>query len=179
METGMKVTHPDPLGAAANVERRRLPRHPASDYGITTARIRPACPVGTLNLSKGGALIEAPRRLLPGARIELQLHAACGPLAVSGIVLRCAVSELRHDSVCYRAAIEFGQEEARLSVPEDTGHQLPVALQANIVDVGKALPAHGLAPLVQSLEKSCVSGEFGAGTGFVYKSLQIQLEPNR
>jgi hypothetical protein len=74
------------------------------------ARVRPGREVTVLDLSSGGALIEADHRLLPGSLVELQLAGADGRLAVRGRVLRCSVSSLHPSRITYRAAVAFERE---------------------------------------------------------------------
>lgn len=74
--------------------------------------LRPGQEVVVLNLSRGGALVESPTRLAPGARTELQLF---GDLrrAVRGRVERCRVSSL--GPLRYEGAIVF---DHALELPE-------------------------------------------------------------
>ena len=75
---------------AGQPDRRGSERHahPLA-YGIVRARIRPGYDVAVVDISAGGALIEASHRLLPGAGVELHFHGA-GPVAerVRGRVVR-------------------------------------------------------------------------------------------
>ena len=77
------------------------------EHGIVSARVRPGYDVCLINVSTGGALVESPYRLLPGAAVQLQLDTPQRSAAVRGRVLRCCVSSLRSTSVCYRGAIAF------------------------------------------------------------------------
>ena len=89
-------------------ERRAHER--AEDDWTRTARasLRPGCPIAILNISCGGALIEAARPLRPGTRAMLQIATPRGPVGLSALVLRCAVSFVSADAgVLYRAALRF------------------------------------------------------------------------
>ena len=66
--------------------------------------LRPGLDVQLLNVSRGGALVESPARLLPGTRTELQLSGAQRH-TIRGRVDRCRVSAL--DPVTYQGAIVF------------------------------------------------------------------------
>ena len=71
-------------------ERRRTRRRGAGEHGAT-ARIRPGHQVQVIDLSSGGALVEADRRMLPGSAVELQLQAQDRQATMRGSVLRCCV----------------------------------------------------------------------------------------
>jgi hypothetical protein len=97
------------MGAAMTTgERRQSVRISANEgHGITRARVRPGHEVDLVDVSSGGALIEAAHRLLPGSTIDLQLVIRENQVAVRGRVLRCAVARLRAATVFYRGAIGF------------------------------------------------------------------------
>lgn len=61
-----------------------------------------------VNVSSGGALVEAGRQLRPGARIEVHLETDRGRRLVRATVNRCAVAEIHpHRGILYRAALCF------------------------------------------------------------------------
>jgi len=88
-------------------ERRKTKRRDASEHGVATARIRPGHHVQLIDLSAGGALVEADRRMLPGSPVELQLQAQDRQATMRGCVLRCCVVRVRPASMSYRGAIAF------------------------------------------------------------------------
>jgi PilZ domain-containing protein len=92
-------------------ERRRTRRRGVNEHG-TTARIRPGQQVQLTDLSSGGALVEADRRMLPGSAVELQLLAQDRQATMRGSVLRCCVVRVRPSSVSYRGAIAFDRQLA-------------------------------------------------------------------
>jgi hypothetical protein len=110
------------------LERRRSPRQDPSSVDIEAARIRPGCPVTVVNVSATGVLVEALRRLLPGSRLEVQLHRPDGRLLVSGSVVRCYVSHLLPASVSYRGAIKFDDELVQLNTSSEPGYVMPIAI---------------------------------------------------
>jgi hypothetical protein len=63
--------------------------------------------VNVIDLSPGGALVEAPIRLLPGARVELVLAAKERQWMLHAEVLRCRVSGLSPEGPRYRAGLRF------------------------------------------------------------------------
>jgi PilZ domain len=95
-----------------NQERRRTKRRDASEHGVAMARIRPGHHVQLIDLSAGGALVEADRRMLPGSAVELQLHAEDRQATLRGCVVRCSVVRVRPASVSYRGAIAFDRQLA-------------------------------------------------------------------
>lgn len=82
-------------------------RRSLGEHGIVSARIRPGSDATVIDVSAGGALIETPHRLLPGAMVELQLAAGDERTAIRGRVVRCAVAWLGAAGVRYRGAIAF------------------------------------------------------------------------
>lgn len=90
-------------------ERRLSPRKSSAECGwLVAARLRPGRVIKLLDLSNGGALVEATARLLPGAPIVLHLVGVGGAHTIQGTVLRCYVAALDPCSgVRYRAALAF------------------------------------------------------------------------
>lgn len=87
-------------------DRRFLPAHL---YPVR-ATLRPGRIVAIVNLSAGGALLEAGRPLRPGARVHLQLINDVRTLILSAEVLRCVVWSLNDgNGVRYRGALRFEQ----------------------------------------------------------------------
>ena len=78
------------------------------------ALLRPGQEVILVNVSPGGALVESPTRLAPGARTELQLFGR-SKCSVRGRLERCRVARL--EPLRYEGAIVF---EASLDWPEAT-----------------------------------------------------------
>jgi hypothetical protein len=88
--------------------RRRDARFPPPDISSTRATLRPGCIVFLVDVSAGGALVEAFRPLRPGARVHLQMAAGTRARPLTAHVLRCAVWSLNSiDGVVYRGALEF------------------------------------------------------------------------
>jgi hypothetical protein len=74
----------------------------------TQAILRPGYEVSLVDLSAGGALIQGPRPLRPGARVHLQLLTGTRRLGIAAHVLRCAVASLdSRQGVQYRGAVRF------------------------------------------------------------------------
>jgi hypothetical protein len=89
-------------------ERRRFERVPVGDDRRVRAIIRGGRDVRVVDLSRGGALIQAASRLLPGSQAELQLTVGEWRWSSPGTVSRCQVWLLPLDErVLYRAAVQF------------------------------------------------------------------------
>jgi hypothetical protein len=74
----------------------------------TQAILRPGYAVSLIDLSAGGALIQGPRPLRPGARVHLQLLTGTRRLGIAAHVLRCSVASLdSRQGVQYRGALKF------------------------------------------------------------------------
>ena len=88
-------------------ERRRTQRTRAGGWA---ARVRPGHRVHIVDMSAGGALLEAPRPLRPGADVEVQFERSDRRVRMTGTVVRCGVSALDPDrGPTYRAAIAFNE----------------------------------------------------------------------
>ena len=57
---------------------------------ITRATLRPGCAVRVVNLSAGGALVQADQPIRPGARVHVQIVTTVRAFALVARVLRCA-----------------------------------------------------------------------------------------
>lgn len=89
-------------------DRRTDARFPPPRRGATRVTLRPGCPIVLVDLSAGGALVEASRPLRPGARVHLQLVTEARTFALAARVLRCAVWSLApYEGVTYRGALKF------------------------------------------------------------------------
>lgn len=89
---------------------RRASRRKTSDEipWLSKAKLRPGLDVAVIDLSRGGVLVETHRRLLPGARVVLQLLGPQVGLVIPATVLRCCVvAVLRDRGVRYRGALAF------------------------------------------------------------------------
>jgi hypothetical protein len=90
------------------VERRFDARFGQPVIAGMQAILRPGYAVTLIDLSSGGALIEGPRPLRPGARVHFQLTIGERRLGLGAHVLRCAVASLdSRVGVLYRGALKF------------------------------------------------------------------------
>ena len=106
-----------------HTERRGARRRGADEHGIVNARIRPGHQVTLIDLSPGGALLEADRRLLPGSAVELHLKSADRHASIRGCVLRCSVVRVQPAAICYRGAVAFDRHLPWFA--ETAGYELP------------------------------------------------------
>ena len=75
---------------------------------MTRATVRGGSVVIVIDLSAGGALIQAPKPLPPGSRVHLHVTTAHGKVSLAAHVLRCAVWALDPETgVTYRGALKF------------------------------------------------------------------------
>ena len=95
-------------GAVAD---RRVEERVSNDGGrVARATLRPGCPVFVVDVSAGGALIEAGRPLRPGARVHLHIATPEKAVTLSALVLRCSVWSIGQgigEGVLYRGALQF------------------------------------------------------------------------
>jgi hypothetical protein len=88
-------------------DRRRAPRvGPERTPWRSLALLRPGQEVMVVNLSRGGALVEASTRMTPGGRTELQLSGS-SRRCVRGCIDRCRVTQL--EPLRYQGAIVFDE----------------------------------------------------------------------
>jgi len=113
-------------------ERRRAGRRRPDGL---LARVRPGHRVVVVDVSAGGALLEAARPLRPGADVEVQFEHANQRLRIGGTVVRCGVTAIDPErGPTYRAAVSFNEsfewvrEEAThggYRLPGQGGHRRP------------------------------------------------------
>lgn len=100
------------LGEDAAVERRVSPRRRCHEVSwLSAARLRPGHVIEIVNVSAGGALIEAGVQLLPGTRVTLQFLGPSVCIPAAARVLRCHVAALDPErGIRYRGALAFEEE---------------------------------------------------------------------
>jgi len=91
-------------------DRREFPRCLVAgpDAAAVAARVRPGREVRVIDVSRGGTLVQATARLMPGSQVEF--HMTIGPWRWSGSaqVVRCHVCAIGfEEQVRYRAAFRF------------------------------------------------------------------------
>ena len=123
-------------------DRRLDTRFAWAQAGVSRATLRPGCSVRIVNLSAGGALVQAGRPLRPGARVHVQLVTAVRSFALVARVLRCAVWMLDpHDGATYHGALQFEERCELLWEPKTLpGSTLPVTSGRDIEQPGMRYP---------------------------------------
>jgi hypothetical protein len=106
MSTATEVEAPS---EADRRERRAHVRHnSAALQAIRSSRLKHGPSVSLIDLSVGGALIEADVQLKPGTRLALEIASGSdAPSLVPMRVLRCEVATIRPEATTYRGACEF------------------------------------------------------------------------
>jgi hypothetical protein len=128
-------------------DRRLDPRFPLPGESDARSTLRPGCPVQLVDVSAGGALLEAPRPLRPGARVLLQVVTPLRTFSIAGHVTRCFVWSLDPlAGVLYRGALRF---EHRIQWcwgdPRRLGHEMPESAGPGTRRNGHALPVGSVA----------------------------------
>ena len=119
-------------------DRRREPRYGWSAEDISQATLRPGCVVRVVDLSAGGALVQANRPLRPGARLHFHLVLRRRSFGLIARVLRCDVSALDSpEGITYRGAIQFEErcelwDAAMLTESGDSRGQIDAGSEAAI-----------------------------------------------
>lgn len=124
-------------------DRRRDTRFRHDAVASTRAMLRPGYLVSLVDLSAGGALIEGPRPLRPGARVHLQLTQPHRTLGIPALVVRCSVAAIDSDlGVVYRGALRFDRRsEVLWEGWTRGGYDVPSQGPAAADGDGQALPA--------------------------------------
>ena len=138
-------------------DRRIDTRFAWAQAGITQATLRPGCAVRVVNVSAGGALVQAGRPLRPGARVHVQLVTSFRVFPLIARVLRCAVWMLdSHDGATYRGALQFEQRCDLLWEPQTpSGSTVPVATSRDADQQGMRYPV-GDVPLRAPSHRSAI-----------------------
>ena len=108
------------------------------------ARVRPGYRLVIVDLSCGGALVEAGRPLRPGSHVDLHLETETGRAMVAARVVRCAVAAIDSESgVTYRAALCFRETCDWVREALTPGHGIPSGVMSTptpLRAIGDPLP---------------------------------------
>jgi hypothetical protein len=132
----------------APIDRRIDIRFRVPGAGVTRATLRPGCAVRVVNLSAGGALVQAAQPLRPGARVHLQLVTTRRAFGLRATVLRCAVWTLHAElGATYRGALQFEERcEVFWEAATLDGSHVPAASRHSASAGGHGLPGITDAP---------------------------------
>jgi PilZ domain-containing protein len=124
-------------------DRRQDTRFLPPLLGDTHATIRPGREVSLINLSAGGALIQAGRPLRPGSRVHLQVKTPARTFGLNAHVLRCIVSSLNAvDGVTYQGAIRFDHRcDLFWEGTTLAGSPVPPSSMSPVENSGKSIPS--------------------------------------
>jgi len=115
-------------------DRRSDPRYGWSSDDISHATLRPGCVVQVIDLSAGGALVQATRPLRPGARLHFHLVLRRRSFGLVAHVLRCGVWTVdSREGVTYRGALQF---EERFDLFWDTETQIGSGIPSPVITDG-------------------------------------------
>jgi hypothetical protein len=106
-------------GQRCGIERRRHPRiAPSASSGPAMVRLRPGREAVVVNMSRGGACVEASAPLRPGTPVEIRVALSDWQWQGEARVLRCQVSALpRQEKVRYRAGLQFSGPVTTVGAP--------------------------------------------------------------
>jgi len=124
-------------------DRRSDARYGWSSDDISQATLRPGCVVHVVNLSAGGALVQATRPLRPGARLHFHLVLRHRSFGLVAQVLRCGVWTLdSRAGVTYRGALQFEERCDGLFWETETqiGSDIPSPVITDGDEEGQCLP---------------------------------------
>lgn len=124
------------------IDRRVETRFLLPAQANARATLRPGCSVNLVDLSAGGALVEAQRPLRPGARVHLQVATRERTFSIAAHVTRCMVWSLDPlDGVRYRGALRFEHRiDWNWHDPERLGATLPESARPTGRSLGHLLP---------------------------------------
>ena len=126
-------------------DRRSDPRYGCSSDDISHATLRPGCVVQVVDLSAGGALVQAARPLRPGARLHFHLVVRHRSFGLVAHVLRCGVWMLdSREGVTYRGALQF-EERCDLfrEIETEVASDIPSPVLAEDAKEGSAYAING------------------------------------
>jgi hypothetical protein len=123
-------------------DRREFPRCAVGEHhAAVTARVRPGRDVRLIDLSCGGALVQATARLMPGSQVDFHLSIGHWQWSGGAQVVRCHVSALDFDErVRYRAAFRFTRP---MDPASQEAFEIAVRGDAVAADHGYQVPATG------------------------------------
>jgi len=102
---------------AKPADRRAFPRIPAEQLPGLSASMSPDMGLRLIDISRGGALFECRRRLVPGSEVALRLVTRDGSHVVRGRVVRSRMIRLESGTMGYQTAIAFNEALKDLPAP--------------------------------------------------------------
>ena len=108
----------DGTSATTAADRRVWPRIPASQLPDLSVNLTTGPDIRLIDISRGGALFECSKRLVPASTVALRLVTPDGTHIVRGRVVRSRIVRLERGGLGYQAAIAFNETLQDLKEPE-------------------------------------------------------------
>jgi hypothetical protein len=108
----------DGTSAATAADRRVWPRIPASELPDLSVNLTTGPDIRLIDISRGGALFECSKRLVPASTVALRLVTPDGTHIVRGRVVRSRIVRLERGGLGYQAAIAFNETLQELKEPQ-------------------------------------------------------------
>jgi PilZ domain len=108
----------DGLSATTAADRRVWPRIPASQLPDLSVNLTTGPDIRLIDISRGGALFECSKRLVPASTVALRLVTPDGTHIVRGRVVRSRIVRLERGGLGYQAAIAFNETLQDLKEPD-------------------------------------------------------------
>jgi hypothetical protein len=102
---------------AKPADRRAFPRIPAEQLPGLSASLSPDMGLRLIDISRGGALFECRKRIVPGSEVALRLVTQDGSHVVRGRVVRSRMIRLEDGAMGYQTAIAFNETLKDLPTP--------------------------------------------------------------
>ena len=127
---------------AKPADRRAFPRIPAEQLPGLSASMSPDMGLRLIDISRGGALFECRRRLVPGSEVALRLMTQDGSHVVRGRVVRSRMVRLESGAMGYQTAVAFAEALKDLPAPTTAETAAAEGAPASASDAGvDAVPA--------------------------------------
>src|SRR5262245_50364565 len=110
----------DGTSATTAADRRVWPRIPASQLPDLSVNLTTGPDIRLIDISRGGALFECSKRLVPASTVALRLVTPDGTHIVRGRVVRSRIVRLERGGLGYQAAVAFNETLQDLKEPEAT-----------------------------------------------------------
>ena len=118
MKQAPQSSSSDGPSATTAADRRVWPRIPASQLPGLSVNLTTGPDIRLIDISRGGALFECSKRLVPASTVALRLVTPDGTHIVRGRVVRSRIVRLERGGLGYQAAIAFNETLQDLKEPE-------------------------------------------------------------
>ena len=138
----------------ATDNRRAWPRIPAAQLPQLSATLTTGPDIRLIDISRGGALFECSKRLVPASAVALRLVTPDGTHIVRGRVVRSRIVRMERGGLGYQAAVAFNEALKELMDEPAAGSSAPAppsapaATPAAVTVVSPVDPASAPQPAV-------------------------------